>query len=114
LFQRRLTSSKRKFSRHLILVAAALWIAAPAFPAAKELPPPADRKVDFAADIKPLFDSRCTMCHGAQQQLSGLRLDRREDALKGSKAATRAPSSNLERAPKAGSCVWFPAPSQAS
>jgi hypothetical protein len=66
------------------LLAFAILIAVPAaFSAEKELPPSADRKVDFQSDIKPLFESRCTMCHGAQQQLSGLRLDRRDDALKG-------------------------------
>src|SRR3954470_7300538 len=40
-------------------------------------------KVDFARDIEPLLARRCLMCHGPQQQLSGLRLDSREAALKG-------------------------------
>ena len=47
------------------------------------LPPAASHPVDFTAEIQPLFRERCTMCHGAQQQLSGLRLDRKADALRG-------------------------------
>ena len=47
-----------------------------------ELPPPAEIQVDFTRDVEPIF-SRCYACHGPQQQLSGLRLDRREDALRG-------------------------------
>ncbi len=48
-----------------------------------ELPAPVEGKVDFARDIQPLFASRCTVCHGEAQQLSGLRLDRRSSAMKG-------------------------------
>jgi hypothetical protein len=39
--------------------------------------------VDFARDVEPLLRKRCSGCHGAAQQLSGLRLDRRADALRG-------------------------------
>ncbi|MBI1789134.1 MAG: DUF1549 domain-containing protein, partial [Acidobacteria bacterium] len=38
--------------------------------------------VDFGRDIAPVL-SRCQVCHGAQQQMSGLRLDSREALLKG-------------------------------
>jgi hypothetical protein len=38
---------------------------------------------DFDRDIRPLLEKRCLMCHGAQQQMSGLRLDGRDSALKG-------------------------------
>src|SRR5437762_3938936 len=38
--------------------------------------------VEFARDIAPLF-ARCFGCHGAQQQVDGLRLDVREAALQG-------------------------------
>src|SRR5437879_4299920 len=41
-------------------------------------------KVDFARDIQPIFDSRCQACHGALQQMAGLRLDGGEAVLKGS------------------------------
>ncbi len=48
-----------------------------------ELPPAADIKVDFQRQIQPLLEARCHSCHGAQQQLGGLRLDSREVALAG-------------------------------
>jgi mono/diheme cytochrome c family protein len=54
-------------------------------PAQDTLPPAATKKIDFAADIAPLFEKRCFLCHGPQTQMNGLRLDRRADALKGSK-----------------------------
>src|SRR5215831_10057829 len=50
---------------------------------AQELPPAAKIKVDFARDIEPLLSKRCLVCHGPSQQMSGLRLDQRESALKG-------------------------------
>jgi hypothetical protein len=49
------------------------------------LPPPAKTKVDFARDVEPLLRQRCQACHGSQQQMSGLRLDQRDAALKGGK-----------------------------
>jgi hypothetical protein len=39
--------------------------------------------VDYARDIQPLLQKHCLVCHGSQQQMSGLRLDSREAALKG-------------------------------
>ena len=48
-----------------------------------ELPPPISRSVDFKLDVAPLLEGRCLTCHGPQQQMNGLRLDRREDALRG-------------------------------
>ncbi len=51
--------------------------------AAEELPPAAESGRDFLRDVKPIFESRCYSCHGPEQQLSGLRLDLREDALRG-------------------------------
>lgn len=44
----------------------------------------APSKVDFGRDIQPLFKQHCVSCHGAGQQINGLRLDRRRDALRGS------------------------------
>ena len=49
-----------------------------------ELPPPAETRVSFSREVEPIFQSRCSVCHGPQQQMNGLRLDRREDALRGS------------------------------
>jgi len=40
-------------------------------------------KTDFLRDVQPIFESRCQACHGAQQQVSGLRLEQKEAALKG-------------------------------
>src|SRR5580692_7169822 len=68
-----------------------LLCALPCFPmmmtaADDVLPPAATGKVDFARDIAPLFAQRCFMCHGPQQQMSGLRLDRKADALQGGRS----------------------------
>jgi hypothetical protein len=41
--------------------------------------------VDFTRDVKPIL-ARCTGCHGPQQQVSGLRLDVRDEALRGGNA----------------------------
>ena len=40
-------------------------------------------QVDFTRDVAPLLQSRCAGCHGAHQQMGGLRLDSREAALLG-------------------------------
>jgi len=50
---------------------------------AQELPPASSDPVDFAADIEPLFEQRCLACHGPAMQMSGLRLDRKTEAMKG-------------------------------
>ena len=49
------------------------------------LPPaPADDPpVDFDAQVRPIFREYCLSCHGPDKQKSGLRLDRKADALKG-------------------------------
>lgn len=63
-------------SAFIVLVATVPAIAA-------ELPPPAQRKVDFDNDIRPLLVKHCHSCHGPEKQKGGLRLDRKTDALKG-------------------------------
>lgn len=50
---------------------------------ADSLPPPVSRSVDFSSEIQPLFRERCSTCHGGEQESSGLRLDRKVDALRG-------------------------------
>lgn len=40
-------------------------------------------KIDFARDVQPIFQQSCIGCHGPTQQMSGLRLDRRRDAMRG-------------------------------
>ena len=47
-----------------------------------QLPPPSKSRIDFSRQIAPILQ-RCQACHGAQQQMSGLRLDRRDDAMRG-------------------------------
>ena len=42
-----------------------------------------DPLADFDREIRPILQKRCVMCHGPAQQMSGLRFDRREDALRG-------------------------------
>jgi hypothetical protein len=47
------------------------------------LPAPAERTIDFASDIKPIFETSCLRCHGTGKPKSGFSLATREAALKG-------------------------------
>jgi len=47
------------------------------------LPPPANRKIDFERDVQPILSQKCHSCHGDDVQQSGLRLDKRQNALRG-------------------------------
>src|SRR5215510_14777697 len=38
---------------------------------------------DYGAQVKPILAARCFGCHGPRQQQSGLRLDLRQNALRG-------------------------------
>src|SRR5918993_5640675 len=69
-----------------VLVAAVLASLLPLLPLSatqSPLPPPAARDVDYTKDVKPLLQQNCYSCHGPQVQQSGLRLDRRQLALRG-------------------------------
>ena len=44
---------------------------------------PAAGPVEFDRDVKPIFATKCFGCHGSSQQQSGLRLDKRQNALRG-------------------------------
>src|SRR6202171_976974 len=48
-----------------------------------KLPPSAKRKVDYDKDVRPLLSQHCYSCHGEEAQQSGLRLDMRQNALRG-------------------------------
>ncbi len=48
-----------------------------------KLPPPAKLQVDFARDIKPIFESTCFRCHGPERPKSHFSLATRAAALKG-------------------------------
>lgn len=63
-------------------IAICLATAAAAFGEPK-MPPPATVKVDYNRDIRPLIAAKCAACHGAKVQQSGLRLDKRQNALRG-------------------------------
>src|ERR671912_299668 len=53
-------------------------------PAAQiKLPPATSRKVDYKQDIQPLLAQKCYSCHGPEVQQAGLRLDLRQNALRG-------------------------------
>lgn len=41
----------------------------------------ASPRVEYARDVKPIFDTNCVKCHGAEKQKSGYRLDDRAAAL---------------------------------
>ena len=48
-----------------------------------QLPPAASIEVDYDKDIRPLLSANCYSCHGSEVQQSGLRLDLRQNALRG-------------------------------
>jgi ankyrin repeat protein len=51
-------------------------------------------KVDFRRDVQPLFKQYCIECHGPSQQMHGLRLDRRGDAMRGGTIKVIAPGNS--------------------
>jgi predicted CXXCH cytochrome family protein len=75
----------RRSQRFLLafLLCAALAHAGAAEVNQRLLPPSAQVKVDFARDIKPMFEARCNSCHGPERSKSKFRLDNRESALRG-------------------------------
>src|SRR5687767_7286377 len=50
---------------------------------AADLPAAADRPIDFAKDVQPIFSQRCYECHDAKKSKSDFRLDLRDHAFKG-------------------------------
>jgi ankyrin repeat protein/mono/diheme cytochrome c family protein len=48
-----------------------------------QLPPAASTKVDYDVDVRPILAQNCYSCHGPEAQQSGLRLDLRQNALRG-------------------------------
>jgi len=47
------------------------------------MPPAASAHVDYQNDVKPILEQNCYGCHGDAVQQSGLRLDLRQNALRG-------------------------------
>ncbi len=68
-----------------IVVAGPLWsgYAALTPEQLEKLPRPAARQVDFAKDIKPVFEARCINCHGRGKNKGGFALNSRETMLQG-------------------------------
>ena len=62
-----------------------LLLATSGLPASAQtpLPPPAARTVDYDGDVRPILAQNCYSCHGLEAQQSGLRLDLRQNALRG-------------------------------
>jgi mono/diheme cytochrome c family protein len=50
---------------------------------AKKLPAPANHKIDFAKEIKPIFEASCIKCHGRGRTKGDLSIENRETVLKG-------------------------------
>jgi mono/diheme cytochrome c family protein len=59
----------------------------------------AQTKVDFAREVQPILRTRCQACHGAAQQISGLRLDDGEAARKGGYAGAVIVPGKAEESP---------------
>lgn len=64
-------------------LAAGAAMLSPAAAANAELPPAADRPVDYTADILPIFDQHCIDCHGAVRPKGGFRMDDAAAMMKG-------------------------------
>jgi len=67
------------FPALLLLANVSLALAAPK----GELPPAANRPVDFVKDIQPLFEAACIKCHAKGKDKGGFSLETRERFLKG-------------------------------
>ena len=65
-----------------VLLFAGVAGALPASADTSKLPPPSTKQIDFDHHVKPVLE-RCYVCHGTQQQMNGLRLDRPGDAERG-------------------------------
>src|SRR5215813_6028334 len=78
------SSRRRIFTREGTVTRATLFLLSAALASAQtKLPPAATHKVDFLKDVQPLLAQKCYSCHGEEVQQSGLRLDRRQLALRG-------------------------------
>lgn len=70
-------------NRFPLWLAAILILAFTACGWAADLPPAADRAVDFARDIQPLFEASCIQCHAKGKDKGGFSLETRDAMLKG-------------------------------
>ena len=72
-----------KMVKLFVIVTVLAALAIPFAAAQIKLPRAASRKVDYTQDIQPLLAQKCYSCHGADVQQAGLRLDLRQNALRG-------------------------------
>ena len=79
----RATGRTRSLGLLFLFLGAGALTAASAEVDVTKLPPAASRSVDFAKDIRPIFEKSCQSCHGAEKQKGGYRLDSKASALKG-------------------------------
>jgi len=63
-----------------LAVTLSIWAVLAAVPASAQTQPAA---VDYERDVRPILAERCFGCHGPRQAQSGLRLDLRQNALRG-------------------------------
>ena len=78
--------NRRMFFLGLGALHAATCAAAPVDLA--RLPPAATRPIDFARDVRPIFEKNCISCHGPEKQRSGYRLDEKNIALTGGEGSS--------------------------
>jgi len=72
-------------NKFILLTLAASYAAVTVAVAADTKLPPASTKenITYATDIKPIFDTSCVKCHGAEKPKARLRMDSLEGVLKG-------------------------------
>src|SRR5262249_14971759 len=73
----------RRLALAVVIVFAAVVILAPRWaPSSSAAANPRQQsKVDFAREIRPIFQAQCYGCHGQNKQMAGLRLDSKKVAL---------------------------------
>ncbi|HEY2329984.1 MAG TPA: c-type cytochrome domain-containing protein, partial [Verrucomicrobiae bacterium] len=77
---------KIKIAQQLVLLCLCAGMAGTVFAAETSqnpLPPPADVKIEFDRDIRPILETSCWRCHGPQKPKSHFRLVNRASALAG-------------------------------
>jgi len=59
-----------------------------------KLPPPADHKIDFVTEIKPILETGCVKCHGRGKAKGEFSIENREALLKGGESGPAVVSGN--------------------
>src|SRR5215204_1456871 len=72
----------------VLIVGACATVGVSAFSSSSTRAQQATARVDFVKEVQTLLRQRCISCHGPSQQMMGLRLDRRRDAMRGSTFGT--------------------------